>query len=122
MLFAGVTQTLAMFLSIIITAACVSLIDALARRWLGGDYRAYARAWERTKNGYTEASENAVTPRHAAPDALARQTARAACRALLETGYKAVDHYYDRLYDPTPGSTGPSQDLDSFALTLFGEH
>ena len=33
--------------------------------YMESDYRAYARAWERTKNGYTEASENAVTPRGA---------------------------------------------------------
>ena len=33
--------------------------------YMESDYRVYARAWERTKNGYTEASENAVTPRGA---------------------------------------------------------
>ena len=30
--------------------------------YMESDYRAYARAWARTKDGYTEASENAATP------------------------------------------------------------
>ena len=30
--------------------------------YMESDYRAYARAWAHTKNGYTEASENAATP------------------------------------------------------------
>ena len=53
--------------------------------YMESDYRAYARAWERTKNGYTEASENAVTPRGAdapvAPAAARVQSTRERTRA-----------------------------------------
>ena len=50
--------------------------------YMESDYRVYARAWERTKNGYTEASENAVTPRGAdapvAPTSARSQSTREA--------------------------------------------
>merc|ERR1719181_2052082 len=39
--------------------------------YMESDYRAYARAWARTKDGYTEASENAATPTGADAPAMA---------------------------------------------------